>query len=205
MNWDKMDGTHTDSGWSVTKWMLHTMAEPSTPACLRDNQIHRTTTTTISTQCWDRFPAQSGNPFFVRRYMRGVWTGGRTVFAGGVDHLHVRRGVVGLDVGVDGLLHQVPVELRRGQLAPHRRLVAVLCKLVSPVQVLDVLDQHLEPAGKVVMVWWLIFFLFLWLLWTVLSSRALRLGFRDVCVNKMVSIFVNKSNQKQKVYILTKL
>ena len=59
-------------------------------------------------------------------------------------HLHVGRGVISLDVGVDGLLHQTLLELSLGQLAPHWRLIAALSKLIGPVQVPNVLNQNLK-------------------------------------------------------------
>lgn len=65
-----------------------------------------------------------------------------------LSHLHVGGGVVSLDVGVDGLLDQTFLELSLRQLTPHWRLVAALGKLISSVQVTDVLDQDLEPKRE---------------------------------------------------------
>lgn len=71
-----------------------------------------------------------------------------TVLAGGVDHLHVRRGVNSFDVGVNGLLNQVSLQLGSAQLAPHGRLVTALCKLVGAIQVPDVFNQDLRAEKE---------------------------------------------------------
>lgn len=71
-----------------------------------------------------------------------------TALVCGLHHLHVGRGVVGFDVGVDGLLNQTLLQLGFGQLAPHSRLVAALGKLVRPVQVTNVLDQDLRKQER---------------------------------------------------------
>lgn len=61
-----------------------------------------------------------------------------------MSHFHVSRGVVGLDVGVDGFFDEALLELGFGQLTPHWRLVAAFCKLIGSVQVTDVLDENLD-------------------------------------------------------------
>lgn len=61
-----------------------------------------------------------------------------------LSHFHVSRGVVGLDVGVDGFFDEALLELGFGQLTPHWRLVAALSKLIGSVQVTDVLDENLD-------------------------------------------------------------
>ena len=70
-----------------------------------------------------------------------------TVLRRHLHHLHVLRRVVGLDVRVDRVAHQGLAELGARQLAPHRRLVALLSELVRPVEVTDVVDQHLRRAA----------------------------------------------------------
>ena len=63
-----------------------------------------------------------------------------------LSHLHVRRGVVSLDVRVDGFLHQTLLKLGLRQLTPHRRLVAALRKLIGSVQVTNVLNENLDNS-----------------------------------------------------------
>lgn len=53
------------------------------------------------------------------------------------------RRVLSSDKGVNGFLHQVFLELGPGQLTPHSRLIALLCKLIGSVQVSNVLNQDL--------------------------------------------------------------
>lgn len=67
-----------------------------------------------------------------------------TVLAGCIDHLHVSRRVDSFNVRVDGLLDQASVQLSSTQLAPHRRFITALCKLVGSVQVPYVLYQYLQ-------------------------------------------------------------
>ena len=64
-----------------------------------------------------------------------------------VHHLHVESGIVGLDERVDGLLDEAGAQLRRRQQAPHGRLVAALGELVGAVQILHVVDEHLDGRG----------------------------------------------------------
>ena len=52
---------------------------------------------------------------------------------GRLDNVHIVGGVVGLDEGVDGLLHHVLLQLRLSQLRPHCRLIAPLRKLIGSV------------------------------------------------------------------------
>ena len=65
-----------------------------------------------------------------------------------LNDLGVGGGVVCLDVGVDGFLDHGRFELSLSQLAPHRRLVATLRKLISTVQVADVVDQNLRDLKR---------------------------------------------------------
>ena len=67
-----------------------------------------------------------------------------TSLIGSLDDLGVGGGVIGLDVGVDGLLHEVGTQLGLRQEAPHRWLVATFCKLIGAVQVVYMHDQHLQ-------------------------------------------------------------
>lgn len=71
-----------------------------------------------------------------------------TVLAGCIDHLHVGRRVDGFNVRVDGLLDEASVQLSSTQLAPHRRFITALGKLVGSVQVPYVLYQYLQNKGK---------------------------------------------------------
>lgn len=71
-------------------------------------------------------------------------TRGLTAVAGDLYDLHVLRGVIGLDVGVNGLFHHALVQLSTCQLAPHCRVIAPLCELVCSVQVVHVVYQHLH-------------------------------------------------------------
>ena len=73
-----------------------------------------------------------------------------TSAAGDGDDLCVLRRVVGLDIGVDGFLDETLVQLRLTELTPHTRLVALLGELVGTVQVVDVVNQHLERTVIVV-------------------------------------------------------
>ena len=66
-----------------------------------------------------------------------------TAPAGWLNNFQVRGRVVPSDIGVDGFLHQIFLELGLGQLTPHSRLIASLRKLICPVQVSNVLDQDL--------------------------------------------------------------
>ena len=68
-------------------------------------------------------------------------------------NLHVRRWIVSLDVGINGLLHHARVHLGHGQLTPYGWLIAALSKLVGAVQVLYVLYQYLEGRGRREEIW----------------------------------------------------
>lgn len=63
------------------------------------------------------------------------------VGAGHVDHLAVVRGVEGLDVGVDGLVQVVVVQLGLGELGPHLGLVHPLGEGLGAVQGTQVVHQ----------------------------------------------------------------
>ncbi|KAF3847983.1 hypothetical protein F7725_021011 [Dissostichus mawsoni] len=73
-----------------------------------------------------------------------------TALCSSLSHLHVRRGVVSLDVRVDGFLHQALLKLGLRQLTPHRRLVAALRKLIGSVQL--VADGDVGDVRGVVVV-----------------------------------------------------
>ena len=73
-----------------------------------------------------------------------------TSAAGDGDDLRVLRRVVCFDVGVDGLLDETLVQLRLTELTPHAWLVALLGEFVGAVQVVDVVNQHLERTVTVV-------------------------------------------------------
>lgn len=65
---------------------------------------------------------------------RALWReGSLTALAGCLDDIQVRGRVISSDVGIDGFLHQVFLELGTSQLTPHSRLIASLCKFVSTV------------------------------------------------------------------------
>ena len=65
-------------------------------------------------------------------------------FGGRVDNVHVVGGVVGLDEGVDGLLDHVLGQLGLAQLGPDRGLVTPLGKLVGPIQIVNIFNEHLN-------------------------------------------------------------
>lgn len=88
--------------------------------------------------------ARDVNCIMLLNYVAVLASGLLTVLAGCVHHLHVRRGVNSFDVGVNGLLDQVSLQLSSAQLAPHRRLITALCKLVGTIQVPDVFNQDLQ-------------------------------------------------------------
>ena len=58
------------------------------------------------------------------------------------DHIHERGRILGADVGLDGLIDLVEVELGLGDLGPHEVVLATLSELHGSVDVLDVLNQH---------------------------------------------------------------
>lgn len=60
-----------------------------------------------------------------------------------LNHLHVCRRIISFDVRVNGLFNQILLQLSFSQLAPHSRLIAAFCKLIRPVQVPNMLNQHL--------------------------------------------------------------
>ena len=74
--------------------------------------------------------------------------GSLTVIAGNGDNLHVLRWVVGLNVRVDRFFHHGLVELGASQLTPNGRVIASLSKLVGPVQVADIVNQHLYSTSR---------------------------------------------------------
>lgn len=65
-----------------------------------------------------------------------------------LSHLHVGRGVIRLDVRVNGFFDQALLELGLCQLTPHWWLIATLSKLISSVQVTDVLNQNLDKMRQ---------------------------------------------------------
>ena len=73
-----------------------------------------------------------------------------TTLVGGLYHLHVGRGVVSLDVGVDSLLDQALLQLSLGQLAPHSWLVAALGKLIGSIQIPNVLNENLARRDNII-------------------------------------------------------
>lgn len=60
-----------------------------------------------------------------------------------LSHLHVSRGVICLDVRVNGFFDQALLKLGLCQLTPHWWLIAALSKLISSVQVTNVFNQNL--------------------------------------------------------------
>lgn len=71
-------------------------------------------------------------------------TGNLTTLSCSLSHLHVSRGVISLDVRVDGFFDKALLKLGLCQLTPHWWLIAALSKLISSVQVTDVLNQNLD-------------------------------------------------------------
>lgn len=66
-----------------------------------------------------------------------------------LSHLHVSRGVISLDIRVNGFFDQAFVKLGLCQLTPHWWLIAALSKLISSVQVTDVLNQNLNKRDNI--------------------------------------------------------
>lgn len=77
----------------------------------------------------------------------------QTWFVWSLHHFHVWAGIVSFDVGVDCLLHHTSVQLCTGELWPYTGFVATFGKLVSTVQVVDMLDQNL--GGRWKDLWWM--------------------------------------------------
>lgn len=80
-----------------------------------------------------------------------------------LSHLHVSRRVICLNVRVNGFFDQALLKLGLCQLTPHWWLIAALSKLISSVQVTNVLNQNLDKmrqhsdyvtSSSITQFWW---------------------------------------------------
>ena len=69
-----------------------------------------------------------------------------------LNDLNIGRGVICLNVGVNGLLYETSIQLGLGKEAPHRWLVALLCKLVGTIKVVYMHDWHLCAVRREILI-----------------------------------------------------